>query len=251
MTKTLLLRLAGPMQSWGTQSRFRDRDTGREPSKSGVVGLLCAALGRPRSAPIADLAALRMGVRIDRAGVVRVDYQTAGGTHRQGESYGVARAENPGTETAISRRAYLADASFLVGLEARTPEQEALLAAVDRALAAPVWPLYLGRKGYVPGRPIRLADAPPEGPGLRDGPLEKTLNDYSWDAVPPRENAVRLVIESDATGDAEARAAGEVRNDWPLSFAPLDRRYAVRSVVTSYLTRPSAQSSAEPGPREG
>ena len=45
---TLLLRLAGPMQSWGTQSRFTIRDTGYEPSKSGVIGLLCAALGKPR-----------------------------------------------------------------------------------------------------------------------------------------------------------------------------------------------------------
>ncbi len=48
----LLLRLAGPLQSWGTQSRFRVRDTGREPSKSGVIGLLCTALGRPRTAPL-------------------------------------------------------------------------------------------------------------------------------------------------------------------------------------------------------
>ena len=45
---TLLLRLAGPMQSWGTQSRFTIRDTGLEPSKSGIIGLLCAALGKPR-----------------------------------------------------------------------------------------------------------------------------------------------------------------------------------------------------------
>ncbi|MCA9878634.1 MAG: CRISPR-associated protein Cas5, partial [Thermomicrobiales bacterium] len=35
---TVLLRLAGPMQSWGTQSRFLERDTGMEPSKSGVLG---------------------------------------------------------------------------------------------------------------------------------------------------------------------------------------------------------------------
>ena len=46
---TLLLRLAGPMQSWGTQSRFTIRDSGLEPSKSGVIGLLCAALGKPRT----------------------------------------------------------------------------------------------------------------------------------------------------------------------------------------------------------
>ena len=56
--KTLLMRLAGPMQSWGTQSQFRERDTGLEPSKSGVIGLLCAALGRPREESVADLAAL-------------------------------------------------------------------------------------------------------------------------------------------------------------------------------------------------
>jgi CRISPR system Cascade subunit CasD len=36
----LLLRLAGPMQAWGTQSRFVNRDTELEPSKSGVIGLL-------------------------------------------------------------------------------------------------------------------------------------------------------------------------------------------------------------------
>ena len=45
---TLLLRLVGPMQSWGTTSRFDERDTGKEPSKSGVVGLLAAALGIDR-----------------------------------------------------------------------------------------------------------------------------------------------------------------------------------------------------------
>lgn len=45
---TLLLRLAGPMQSWGTDSKFDVRRTQREPSKSGVIGLIAAALGIPR-----------------------------------------------------------------------------------------------------------------------------------------------------------------------------------------------------------
>lgn len=142
MTATLLLRLEGPMQSWGTESRFRVRDAGREPSKSGVVGLLCAALGRPREAPIADLAALRMGVRVDREGIVRVDYQTAGGGAWLNGRYGVTRAENAGVETAVSSRAYLSDASFLVGLEAGAADQEALLARLDAALRAPVWQIF-------------------------------------------------------------------------------------------------------------
>src|SRR5258708_39825081 len=89
---TLLLRLAAPMQSWGTQSRFVVRDTGLEPSKSGVIGLLCAALGRPREAPVEDLAGLRMGVRVDREGVMQTDYHTAGGWHRRVDAgYGAAR----------------------------------------------------------------------------------------------------------------------------------------------------------------
>lgn len=45
---TLLLRLVGPMQSWGTTSRFDQRDTGKDPSKSGVIGLLAAAMGIDR-----------------------------------------------------------------------------------------------------------------------------------------------------------------------------------------------------------
>ena len=45
---TVLLRLIGPMQSWGTTSRFDERDTGKEPTKSGVLGLVAAALGIDR-----------------------------------------------------------------------------------------------------------------------------------------------------------------------------------------------------------
>ncbi|MBI5033526.1 MAG: type I-E CRISPR-associated protein Cas5/CasD [Chloroflexi bacterium] len=69
---TLLLRLVGPMQSWGVASDFKERDTLREPSKSGVIGLLCAALGKPRAekpndgfATLAELSDLVMGVRVD------------------------------------------------------------------------------------------------------------------------------------------------------------------------------------------
>ena len=94
--KVLLIRLAGPLQSWGTQSRFVVRDTGLEPSKSGVVGLLCAARGIDREdrAGLARVAACRIGVRVDREGVLSRDYHTAGGGQLPGgESYGVYRAD--------------------------------------------------------------------------------------------------------------------------------------------------------------
>lgn len=245
---TLLLRLAGPLQSWGTQSRFVMRDTGHEPSKSGVIGLLCAALGRPRTAAVDDLAALLMGVRVDREGTMQTDYQTAGGHHRRADAeYGVARFDGSKPEPVQSWRRYLADADFLVGLEAHTGEQETLLRRLDHALLQPVWPLYLGRKAFVPARPIRLPDTPPWGPGLQPYPLREALHRYPWPEPRPGERAdrpssLRMVIED------PAGTSGEVRMDVPVSFAPLDRRYLPRTVKTEWIARDVATASAIPDP---
>ena len=51
----LLLRLAGPLQAWGAKSRFTVRATELAPTKSGVIGMLAAAVGRTRTAPIQEL----------------------------------------------------------------------------------------------------------------------------------------------------------------------------------------------------
>ena len=208
----LLLRLAGPMQSWGVQSRFTVRDTGLEPSKSGVVGLLCAAMGRQRDEPLDDLGALAMTVRVDREGHLASDYHTA---------QNVLRAGGGIKPTEISRRYYLADARFLVALEG---EDRDLLAHLHAALRDPHWPLYMGRKAFVPGEPVWLED------GLRpDTTLRDALHDYPWQGLcsegqrPPR---LRLVLE-----DPEG---AEVRPDQPLSFA--DRRFAPRRVSSGWIT---------------
>ena len=97
---TLLLRFAGPMQAWGTGTRFDVCRTNREPTKSGVVGLLAAALGLRRDAPLDALASLRFGVRVDREGVVLQDYHMVRG---EKSAY-------------VTRRYYLCDAVFLVGV---------------------------------------------------------------------------------------------------------------------------------------
>lgn len=205
---TLLLRLAGPMQSWGTRSRFDDRDTERFPSKSGVIGLLCAAMGRPRSASVEDLAALRMGVRADRCGLLASDYQTA---------LAVAKASGASPATVVSRRHYLADALFLVGLEG----DSAVLAVVEQALRRPVWPLYLGRKSFPPGAPLLLPD------GLRDGALETELSAYPWlETLPARRR--RPPSSLPVQWECRAGEEGDPRQDVPLSFAA--RQFTVRRV---------------------
>lgn len=138
---TLLLQLYGPMQSWRTGARLERRATQPLPSKSGVVGLLAAALGRPRGADVSDLAALRMGVRADRPGRVEIDYQTV----REVVPAGGGRPKN-----VQSWREYVADAAFLVGLEGERGFLEELARALQRPARIP----YLGQKGFYPAAPI-------------------------------------------------------------------------------------------------
>jgi CRISPR system Cascade subunit CasD len=207
------------MQSWGVQSRFTVRDTGLEPSKSGVVGLLCAALGRHRRRPVDDLAALTMGVRVDQEGVLARDYHTAG-------KGGILKASGQveRKNLVVSTRYYLADARFLVGLELEG-DDTGLLKELHEALRDPHWPLYLGRKAFVPGEPIWLPD------GLRAGEgLETALQTYPWLGPEGRQSPeqLRTVLE-----DPEGT---EVRPDQPISFA--ERRFAPRRVRTTYIPTP-------------
>ncbi len=216
----LLLRLVGPMQSWGTQSHFSIRDTGMEPSKSGVIGLLCAALGRPREAAVDDLAALRMGVRVDVEGKLLRDYHIA---------QNVLKADGKNIKpTETSNRYYLADARFLVGLDG----EETLLRRIHEALRAPVWPLYLGRKAFVPSEPVWLRD------GLRLGErLEAALENYPWLGSDPRRKGERLryVIE-DPQGVEAVR-------DQPLSFA--ERKFALRRLRRGFFPAPALNLNEE------
>lgn len=221
---TLLLRLVGPMQSWGTTSRFDERDTGKEPSKSGVIGLVAAALGIDRENwdDLAPITYLAMGVRHDRPGVPKRDYQTAGASSDDS----IVRAN--GTQSAegvVSNRHYLADAAFLVGLSG---DDRALLTRIHAALANPVWTLGLGRKSYVPSEPIWMENA------IVDAPLRTAL--AQWPSIIPSNHRdslpARLMMSVESSnGD------GLMKMDQPLSsFA--QRRFGPRFVLSEMVDVP-------------
>ncbi len=204
---TLLLRLAGPLQAWGYDSKFETRRTGREPSKSGVIGLLAAALGRKRDESIEDLRELRFGVRVDREGQLLHDYHTV--QMKSGKTY-------------VTHRYYLADATFLVGIES---ENKAWLEEIQHALLHPAFPLFLGRRSCVPSLPIAL--------GIREGGLIDVLKEEPWQLTSWMQKKerkkgnclLRLVV--DALPDDRD---GVAIKDLPVSFHPEDRRYAYRAV---------------------
>lgn len=222
---TLLLRLVGPMQSWGTTSRFDQRDTGKEPSKSGVIGLLAAALGIDREnwTDLKPLTRLSMGVRHDRPGIPMRDYQTAGcaATDTIIKADGT-QAKGGGV---VSQRFYLADAAFLVGLEG---DDISCLKRAHNALLDPIWPLALGRKSYVPSEPIWIED------GLQNAPLREILACWPWIAAQRKWEEIpeRLLVSFESRD-----GSGTLKMDQPISsFA--ERRYGARFVHSEWIPFP-------------
>jgi CRISPR system Cascade subunit CasD len=225
----LLLRLGGPLQSWGTSSRFTRRATDRVPSKSGVVGLLAAAKGHRRTDPLEDLLQLRLAVRTEQAGRVERDFQTAA---RAGER----------TPVSVSTRHYLADAVFLAAVEG----DPALLEVLRDALRAPHFPLFLGRRSCPPVGRVEL--------GLRDGAAVDALRVEPWRASPwfQRECRARRVVALDLVADCDpTEPRAELVRDEPveLGFDPRHRQWAWRSVLRHdpvEVDNPAYQPGDEP-----
>ncbi|MGW4475942.1 type I-E CRISPR-associated protein Cas5/CasD [Nonomuraea sp. NPDC004354] len=238
MTFSLALCLDAPMQSWGIQSRFTVRETTTEPTKSGIVGLLGAALGIPRhdTERLSQLARLRMGVRVDREGILERDYHTA---------QNVPTTAGTGHRTVISQRYYLADALFLVVLEA---DDNALLSRAAEAIRHPHWQLCFGRKPFVPARPLLHSanggdDGLRTGTGLQEKPLQTVLEEHPWLETRPTAHQRELAaIDKGETSTlrtmvecAPSTAGAQPRRDQPVSLARDDRRFTIRTVLSSHV----------------
>ncbi len=115
---TLAILLDGPLQSWGVDSRYEQRETAAFPTKSGIIGLLAAALGIDKHAAseaplLAPYAALRLSVlRFPRAISRRsgrfTDFHTVGGGYDSAAGWqrlSISRRATGGpADTVITRR---------------------------------------------------------------------------------------------------------------------------------------------------
>jgi len=199
---TLLLRFEAPLQSWGALRGEATRPTRLHPTKSGVVGLIANALGWRYTASVDELAALRMGARIDRGGALLMDYQTVQNAATSGGGI---------KPTHVFTKTYLANACFLVGLEGDVK----LLTMIHHALVQPVRLLFLGRKCCVPSATFDLPE------GLVHADLVTALSDYPWLGRGRKPAALPALIE-DQNGP-------EWITDEPVG-AVADRRYRARRV---------------------
>jgi CRISPR system Cascade subunit CasD len=158
----LALLLDGPMQSWGHSSRFERRTTALHPTRSGVFGLIAAALG-------IDKYGTDESAQLQRFAELRVTVATLPRRDRRNQSLLIRRLEDYHTVTGIRRasgkvhedatvqtyRHYLLDARFGVLLEG----DAARLEEIANALRNPRWGLWLGRKCCLPASPILVASA--------------------------------------------------------------------------------------------
>lgn len=218
----LLLRLAGPMQSWGEHSAFGERDTLSFPTRSGLVGMFAAAQGVGRGESLERYDGLRLTVRVDARGLHMTDFHTVGGGLPRERTVPTAEGKRRREDAAtiVTRRSYLADAVFTVAVTGPGTEE------IGRALLSPYWQPYLGRRSFVPDPLMVLrAGVPDAGHELR------TSVPLPYRRVPDGNAtvAVELVSEQVSGGNAGS-GTRTVLNDVPRSFASAHRRYTSREV---------------------
>ncbi|MBP5910773.1 type I-E CRISPR-associated protein Cas5/CasD [Streptomyces sp. LBUM 1478] len=245
----ILLRLAGPLMSFGEHAAFAYRDTLAFPSRSALIGLFAAADGRPREqalTPDPDTGAvpytdLEITVRIDRPGNRHIDFHTAGGgrPHKEGlpTSKGEHRPQQQSTH--ISHRVYLADAVFTLAVQAPDPLLQHLLSRLDQPAFAP----YLGRRACVPDEPLLLG-------GIHPDPVGQLLHHVPLSlATPPRPGQttvpVDFIWEHPPDHVPAARAHREVA-DVPVDFTPATRFHDTRRVWRTTEDLPTALYAPPP-----
>lgn len=210
---TILLRIQSVLQSWGYQGGLYVKDTGRYPTKSGIIGLCCAAIGKPRVEPAPDfptlveMCGLRMGVRVISPGIKKRDFCTAGGGISKPIIDTAFKDKKTTRDDAVLLyKYYLMNADFLVALEGDT----SLLERIRDGFLDPVYSLYFGRKCCIPSRDILVR--------LSDSSLGDVLKSPGVGDVSDSD----LFVLDDVSGSI-------VLNDVPLSLS--SRKFGSRRVV--------------------
>lgn len=207
--KTILLKMAGPMQAWGTNSNFESRQTDRYPSKSAVIGLIAASLGLGRNSDeeLSKFNDLDFGVRIDQPGRLLRDYHTAA----------KVKANGAFDRTYVTNRYYIEDGVFVVALG---HEDESFMNEIETALRMPYFQQFMGRRSLPLPADFLLK--------VSESSVLENLQTEPWHASEwyQKKHKPRLDIYCDA--DLIGSGPQIVRKDKVISFSQKERRHAFR-----------------------
>lgn len=213
--KTLVLRFDGPMQSWSVDSKFKTRSAGRWPSRSGIIGMLAAALGMERDADLSAFTSLKIVVRIDVPGIVLPDYHSIRRWDRSGGT-----SVSIGNALAVSNRYYFEDSIFTVFLQDEDDKIDKYAYAINH----PVYSLFLGRKSC------------PTTPDLVYGVYEDIIENVIGSIEVKKKPVASIRGKDDKytpiiIRDAKDGEIGDIIKDVPIDYSIRNRQYSGRSVV--------------------
>lgn len=243
-SKYILLWLEAPLQSWGFDSKFGRRDTLKFPTRSGVLGLLCCALGyggeqieflkKMSSLGQTVLSFARSkssnGNEFDKfpSEPLLMDFQMVGSGYDSSDPWqsllipmtwdSVKKKAGKANNADGSRggmkmtyRYYLQDACFAVVLEVKECDTELF----SDALQNPVWDLFLGRKNCVPTEFVFQ--------GIYD--TEELALHRALEFASEKKRALDFKVEEGENSNGEVISL----NDVPIQFGPV-KKYKDRIV---------------------
>lgn len=166
-TAYLALMLDAPLMSFGHSSRFQRRTSAVHPTRSAILGMICAAAGADKG----SAAETEWLTRLAERNVALTAFAIPRRQDGRGGTLPIRRLEDFHTvldtrrasgaiskDAVISHRQYLLDARFGVILTG----PRATLEDVAEALRNPRWGIWFGRKSCIPAAPVvrGLSDTP-------------------------------------------------------------------------------------------
>ena len=207
--KTILLKFAGPLQSWGTSSHFETRHTDFYPSKSAVIGVIAASLGyrRNEDEKIRKLNELDFAVRVDQQGNLLRDWHNAKSDKRK----------DPYT----TNRYYLEDAVFVVAI---SHQNHAFMKMIEDGLRSPYFQSFMGRRACP--LPVDFIIQV-----TNDSALD-SLKQLDWQASAwymKRESSDNWIsLEIYTASYLTGKESYQLRQDKVLSFSQKERKFGFR-----------------------
>lgn len=162
--KYLALWLEGPLQSWGSESLFSRRDTLSFPTLSGVLGMICSAMGRGGEerdflSEFADCQWHVSSYELERPDKTSMAATRLEDFHMVGSGYddqhkwqklSIPKTSEGksavGGGAKMTYRYYLENAAF--GVILSIPQERTF--EIESGLLSPVWSIFLGRKNCIP-----------------------------------------------------------------------------------------------------
>ena len=225
--KTILLKLKGPMQSWGTSSHFETRNTDYYPSKSALIGIIAASFGyrRDQEQKIKELNELDFALRIDQPGMLLRDYHIAKKYKKTGEF----------ERTYVTNRYYMEDAVFVVAISHANDQQ---VEEIYEALQHPYFSPFMGRRSC----PVPLDFIIK----MTEEDAVTALEKLEWQAAEwykKKYSDYRLEIYADKALIPQGIAT--MRKDYVISFSQKERKFGPRFEVRKSINLSGSDSKCK------